>query len=141
MAVVGFSFIKMLAERKKAPTEAIKINSDVKVTNVVKDMVGKEENLARFEFEFTLNYGEPGELLLTGEVLFMDEPAKVKQIIENWKKQQAVEAKILTQVLNAVLYRANIKALELMQEVGLPSHINLPKFVEGPAPSSQKPAS
>ena len=138
MTVVGFSFTKMLAERKKAPMESIKVTSDVKVTNVTKDTMGKE-NLARFDFEFTLNYGEPGELILTGEVLFMDEPAKVAQLAENWKKQKAVEAKVLTQVLNAVLYRANIKALELMQEVGLPPHIGLPKFVEGPAPA-QKPA-
>ncbi len=138
MAVVGFSFSKILVERKKVPDKGIKVKADVKVTNVSKESIWQDNNTARFEFEFTLDYEEAGNILFLGDVLFMDDPKKVLQLLETWKKQKAVPAEILKQVLNAALYRCNIKALEFSQEIGLPPHLDLPRFVDQPAP---KPAS
>lgn len=139
MAVVGFSFSKVLVERKKAPNASgVKVKADIKVVGVDKESIGQDNNVARFEFEFTLDYEESGNVLFLGDILFMDEPKKITQMLEMWKKQKAVPKEVLKQLLNAALYRCNIKALELSQEVGLPPHLNLPHFVDDTPP---KPAS
>ncbi len=138
MGVIGFSYSKILVERKETKQGGINVKADVKVTNVSKESIGQDNNVARFEFEFTLDYEQAGSMLFTGDILFMDDPKKVAQMVETWKKQKAVDADTLKQVLNAALYRCNIKALEFTQEVGLPPHIELPRFIDKNPP---KPAS
>ena len=86
----------------------------------------------KFTFEFTSKY-EPklGTILLGGDVLFLTDSKKSKEILDGWKKDKKVPKEIMAGILNTVLARCNIQALILSQEVNLPPPIPLPKVKVG----------
>ena len=67
-----------------------------------------------------------GQIFLGGHILVMEESPKVKQILEDWKKDKKLPKELMSQILNTILAKCNIKALGLTQEVNLPPHIKLP---------------
>ena len=57
----------------------------------------------------------------------MDDSKKVKQILDDWKKDKRLPKDIMTGILNTILNRSNVQALILSQDVNLPPPIQLPK--------------
>ena len=145
MTIVGFNFNKIDVEKKDNVGGKINISNNVSIKNVVDTdlSLGTEKQKAiKFVFEFTSKYEpELGKILLGGEVLFLDEAAKIKKITDDWKKDKRVEKELMTSILNTVLARCNIQALILSQEVNLPSPIPLPRVKseeEEAAPAKKK---
>lgn len=144
MTIVGFNFTKINAERIKAPDGKIGIQNNVEIKEVKKTDLpigtSKQEVLV-FLFEFTSKYmvdkegskgDKIGEILLGGEILYMDEPAKIKEIVKEWKeKKQLTQQNLMTDILNHVLAKSNIEALILTKEINLPPTIPLPKVQPG----------
>lgn len=129
MPIVGFNFTKIAAERNEMNAVTEKIESDLRLNDVLPEKIAiKESNeVVKFLFEFEIIYGQAGRALLSGNVLYMDEPKIIKEILASWKENRKVKAELMTQVLNAILYRCNIKALNLAQDVNLPPHFKLPR--------------
>jgi len=136
MTIVGFNFNKINVERGEPKQGNINIKNNVSIKNIEeKDLnLGKQKQSAlRFLFEFTSTY-EPkiGNILLGGDVLYLGEEKKTKEILDNWKKNKNIPKDIMTGILNTVLSKCNVQALILSQEVNLPPPIPLPKVqVEG----------
>ena len=136
MMIVGFNFNKIDVEKKEMVKGKISISNNVSIKNIEqKDLdFGKEkQNALKFIFEFNSKY-EPnvGDIILGGDVLFVGEAKKTKEILDNWKKDKKVPKDVMTSILNTVLTRCNIQALILSQEVNLPPPVPLPKVrVEG----------
>ncbi|MBI5392148.1 hypothetical protein HZB00_04055 [Candidatus Woesearchaeota archaeon] len=128
MALAGFHFSKFTVERLKVFQPSDQISTDVKVTDIVSEDIGNNELLVKFIFEFSTKYGSAGNALLAGQVLYVEPTDKGKQIVESWQKEKKTDADLLQQVLNTILFRCNIKCLELANEVGLPPHFDLPRF-------------
>jgi len=131
MTVVSFNFTKIEAEKKEAGTGKININNNVAIVDVnEKDLsLGNEkQKVISFTFEFTSKF-EPnvGLIRLLGDVLYMDDSKKVKQIIDDWKKEKKLPKDIMARILNTILNRSNVQALILSQDVNLPPPILLPK--------------
>ncbi|MBI2208086.1 hypothetical protein HYU50_01170 [Candidatus Woesearchaeota archaeon] len=131
MTIVSFNFTKIEAEKKEAGKGKININNNVAITDVgEKDLsLGNEkQKVLSFTFEFTSTY-EPkiGLIRLVGDVLYMDDSKKVKQILDDWKKDKKLPKDIMTGILNTILNRSNVQALILSQDVNLPPPILLPK--------------
>ena len=129
--IVGFGFTKLSAERKEAAKGKIDINNNVTIKDVQEDNLhlGKDkQNIIRFIFEFTSKY-EPniGIILFEGELLFMEESKKIKEILGSWKKDKKVPKELMGGLLNTILTKCNVQALILSQEVNLPPPIPLPK--------------
>ncbi len=134
MAIVGFNFTKLNIENKGQFKANEKISSDLKIDDVVpeKTSVNESKDLVKFVFEFIIDYAGSGNALLAGEVVYLDEPEKIKEILKNWADQHAVKAELLQQILNTVLFKCNIKALTMSQDVGLPPHFKLPRVESEP---------
>lgn len=134
MAIVGFNFTKLNIENKGVFKASEKISSDLKINDVVaeKTAVDISKDLIKFLFEFSIDYAGSGNAILSGEVVYLDDPEKIKTILQNWKDQKAVHADLLQQVLNTVLFRCNIKALTMAQDVNLPPHFQLPRVDKEP---------
>ena len=129
--IVGFGFTKLSAEKKEQVKGKIDINNNVSVKDVVEDnlSLGKDkQNIVKFIFEFTANY-EPsvGKILFEGEVLYLEEPKKVKEILASWKKDKKLPKELMGGILNTILTKCNVQALILSQEVNLPPPIPMPK--------------
>ncbi len=142
MTVVGFSFTKMIVEKNEYSQGKINIANNVAIKDVTSTDLSlgtsKHEGI-KFQFTFRTTY-EPdiGKIEFEGNVLFMAEKPKVKDIIDGWKKDKKVPKDTMTVVLNTVLQKANLEALFLSREVNLPPPIPLPKVnvdtpVAGPA--------
>ena len=130
--IVGFGFTKLSAEKGEPAKGKIDINNNVSIKNVQEDNFSlgkdKQQNVLRFVFEFTSKY-EPnvGSILFEGELLYMEEPKKAKEILASWKKDKKLPKEMMAGLLNTILTRCNVQALILSQQVNLPPPIPLPK--------------
>lgn len=128
MAITGIIFDKFLVEKLKDIEAPLKINSSVSVPGVSKEKSPEKGNaVLRFDFVFGLDYSPKQAVIeLKGHILFTDKEKEVERIYSGWKKTKKIEASLMERVMNAVLFRCNIKALLLSQEIGLPPHIPMP---------------
>ncbi len=129
--IVGFGFTKLSAERNEAAKGKIDINNNVTIKNVEEADISLGKNnqsVIKFLFEFTSKY-EPnvGNILFEGELLYMDDAKKTKEILASWKKDKKVPKELMAGLLNTILTKCNIQALILSQEINLPAPIPLPK--------------
>ena len=133
--IVGFGFTKLSAEKDQAAKGKIDINNNVSIKDVLEDTfsLGKDnQNVIKFIFEFTSKY-EPsvGTILFEGELLYLEEQKKLKEIISSWKKDKKISKDIMTGLLNTILTKCNVQALILSQQVNLPPPIPMPKVQIG----------
>lgn len=129
--IVGFGFTKLSAEKKEAAKGKVDINNNVSIKDVVEDnlALGKEnQNVIKFKFEFTSKY-EPniGNVLFEGEILYLQDSKKIKEILSSWKKDKKLPKELMAGLLNTILMKCNIQALILSQDVNLPPPIPMPK--------------
>lgn len=143
MAIVGFNFTQIKAERGKESAKGkIDIKNNVAITNVEESKLslgGSAQKTARFTFDFSALY-EPkvGSIKFTGEVLYLAETAKIDELVKNWQKNKKVPNEIMPAILNTVLNRCNIQALILSQQVNLPPPIPMPKVQAAPQKEAAK---
>src|SRR3989338_5945877 len=140
--IVGFGFTKLSAEKKENAKGKIDINNNVSIKDVLEEnfALGKDrqQNIIKFLFEFTSKY-EPnvGDILFEGELLYMEEPKKAKEILADWKKNKKLPKDLMGSLLNTILTKCNVQALILSQQVNLPPPIPLPKVqINAPADKS-----
>lgn len=131
MAIVGFNFTKIEAEKKEAAKGKINVSNNVSISNVEEknlSLGNDKQKVLAFTFEFSSNY-EPkiGQIKLTGEILFMDDSKKAKDVLDGWKKEKKLPKEIMTGIINAILNKCNIQSLILSEQVNLPPPLPLPR--------------
>lgn len=131
MAIVGFNFKKMEVEKNQSIKGKININNNISIKDVkeIDLFAGKNKQKGlNFIYVFISSY-EPkiGKIEITGEVHYMIEDKKKKEVINSWKKDKKVPKDIMTDILNTVLARCNIQAIILSRDINLPPPIPLPK--------------
>ncbi|MEM4267477.1 MAG: hypothetical protein QXK37_01465 [Candidatus Woesearchaeota archaeon] len=132
MAVIGFNFNKIVAERGSAPKEKVSVSNNLSIKDVeeVSIAFGKEKQKAlRFLFQFESKYSpqDVGNLSIDGEILYMQEPKKLKEIQEYWKKNNKLPNDVMPIVMNHILFKTNLKALNLASDVNLPLPLPMPR--------------
>lgn len=130
MTILGFNFKEIKVNKKEGVKGKINIKNNVAIVDVKEydiDLGDKSQSALKFIFEFSSKY-EPdlGEIILVGDLLFMESSGKTKEILDGWKKSKKVPKEIMAGILNTVLSKCNIEALVLSQKVGLPPPIPLP---------------
>ncbi len=130
MPIIGLNFDSIFAEKKKELRAPIKINTNVEVTNVKKEdtsLGNKEDSVLRFDFEFSLVYSpKDADLVLKGHIHYLGKAKDNDKVLSTWKKDKKYDPELARQLVNAILLKANIKALLIGQEVNLPPHIRIP---------------
>lgn len=128
MRLAGFNFTKIQAERLKDKAESIKFNTKIDLSSVepVKsDLLIKKEEIIKVNFVYHLSY-EPdfAKIELSGHVVLVVDPKLAKEVLNDFKsKDTSEEFRIF--VLNVILKKANLKALQLEEELGIPIHLPL----------------
>ena len=140
--IVGFGFNKISAQKNTSAKGKIDINNNVSIKDVQESdlALGKEkQSVIKFVFEFTSKY-EPdiGQITIEGELLYLDDPKKTKEILASWKKDKKVPKEMMAGLLNSILNKCNIQALILSQEINLPSPIPMPKVQMAQSAQPQK---
>lgn len=131
MPIAGFSYSKISAERTGVLGEKDKIENKVRISavNDGKVRMGKDERAAlNVQFEFIVDYAKAGKIELLGNILFYDSPEKLKELAEGWQKNKKVPPEFTAFIYNFIFGKANIKAIQLEDEMGLPLHLKLPRI-------------
>jgi len=129
MTIVGFSFTKMVAERKPVGEQAVNIESNAAVVSIIElPVIDPKKAVIKFDFNFTVKY-EPGagKIELEGEVVeLLDKDFGVK-VIDYWKAEKNVHPELMQEVFNNILGRSNMQAMVISRDMTLPSPIQMPR--------------
>src|SRR3989338_5494607 len=120
MTIVGFNFTKIEAEKKDLVKGKININNNVAIDKVEEknfSLGSDKQKVLAFTFGFISKYNpDAGSIKITGDVLYMESSAKVKEILDGWKKDKSLPKEIMPTILNTVLNKCNIQALILSEQ-------------------------
>ena len=129
MKILGFNFKKISAETFPTREGEIKVNTKIDIDEIAsaKTEMFEKEEIVVVSFSYAINY-EPKLALVEfkGNILLSLEPDKAKEIIDEWKDKNLSEDLKIT-LFNIILKKANIKALQLEDELNLPPHMPLPR--------------
>lgn len=132
MPIIGFNFNKIYVERKKLPRGRVSVNNNVSIKDIKEADIPidkTKQGALKIVFEFSSKYEpEIGEILLSGDLLLIEDINKLKQILKEWEDSKKVSTQVMNKILNTILTKCNIQALILSQTVNLPPPIPLPKI-------------
>ena len=131
MTVVGFSFTKLMAEKKKPVKGQINVSNNVSVKNVSEAKFGLDpkKSSLKLEFVYTANYNpEVGKIELFGEIIILVEKKESEDILKKWKKDKKIPAEFAKDVMNTLLSKCNIQAVIMSKDINLPAPIPMPKM-------------
>ncbi|HLC37636.1 MAG TPA: hypothetical protein VJJ53_02545, partial [Candidatus Nanoarchaeia archaeon] len=67
-----------------------------------------------------------GSIVMEGYIIYGDEDKKIIEVMKSWKKDKSLGKEVSLQLMNSILVRSNVKALNLAQEINLPLHLRMP---------------
>jgi hypothetical protein len=126
MKLLGFNLTKFSGERKpdfKGELE-MKSNINLKTIEKFKPEGAKQESL-KAEFTFGIVYTDLGSIEIEGIVFIGADPKVIKETIKEFKDNN-LTTPVQVGIMNVIMQKASIKALEIEEELGLPPHIRLP---------------
>jgi hypothetical protein len=130
MRIVTFHFSKISIEKLSDSFKGAKVNSKINISDIkvvesetIKD---KKEGIVRVNFAYDINYDpDMVEIKLEGKILLVLDKDQLKEVQENWKTKKMSE-EFRVSLFNVILRKANVKALELEEELNIPLHVPLP---------------
>ncbi|KHO49109.1 MAG: hypothetical protein QT02_C0009G0001 [archaeon GW2011_AR9] len=137
MTIVKINLHKVSASRNlDSKAGQVQINNNVSLKDVESmgfNVDGRKG--LRFSFAFNCNY-EPnlGKIEVEGQVLYVDDDARIEAIQQGWNKDKRVPLDVMEQIVNAALHKGNIQAIKVSEDISLPSPLPLPKVKPAAAP-------
>ncbi len=132
MPVVGMNIKTIDARKNQEITIAVKANTNTQFKEIKEEeikQIGRKGLLIGFEFrtEYVAdNSTKPlAEIKITGDVLFLDVNEHDK-IMKEWKKDKKLPEDINLEIVNSVLRKCVVKALNISEDLQLPPPIGLP---------------
>jgi hypothetical protein len=136
MAIIGFNFNKIEAEKKEAMQSKVNVSNNISISKVEEKKFSIEtekQKILCFTFEFLSKYDpDIGSIKLVGDVLLLEEAKKSKEIFDEWNKNKKLPKEIMASILNTALNKCNIQALILSEQINLPPPLPLPKVQMDP---------
>ena len=131
MRLVAFNFTKLSIERLKETIDSLKFNTKIDIHSIESlksDFIKVKDEALKVDFSYSVFY-EPefAKVELAGTIVLSVDSKIAKEVLKGWKDKQMTEDFRIF-MFNIILRKANIKALEMEEELGLPSHIPLPSL-------------
>lgn len=131
MKLIGFNFTKIGVEKSKERVDSVKFNTKIDILSIdslKSDLFKTKEELLKIDFVYSVIYDPDfAKLELAGNIILSVEPKIAREVLNGWKDKKTSEDFRIS-MFNVILRRANIKALQLEEDVGLPPHIPLPSL-------------
>ena len=138
MPVVKTLFKEVSAVNNQIRADKIKMGpktsniSIVDIREMVQSKKSEKEGLV-FTYEYTVDYPltEPkdqslGKLKIVGEIFYIEDSDKIKEIMNGWNDNKKIPQNILTFLINVGLTDASIEGIYQAHKVGLPPSVPLP---------------
>lgn len=128
--LVGFKYTKVIVERNEENKGDLKITPNINLQSIDKFKSESKQEILEIKFNFNIDYDSLGKIELTGRMLLSADSKTVKDALEGWKNKK-LDNNINMIILNVIMQKASIKALQLEEEMNLPPHIQLPRLQLG----------
>ena len=135
MQVIGFNFTKIKVERNPGQLQPSTINTNIEFVDMAQENISllKDQDALRIVFKFSVIYNEAsqkkevkqGEALFEGIIMIAIPRGQGKELVKGWKKKE-LASEFQLPLFNLILRKCTPKALDLEDQVGLPTHIPLP---------------
>jgi hypothetical protein len=132
--IIGFNFTKVSAEKSQAfKSSKIDINTNIEFTKVEKETLEllKGGEATKISFNFSINYGDEkkpeAKIGFEGLIVLTADEKETNDIYQSWKNKQLPQQ---TQIplFNIILKKSAARALQLQDELNLPSHVRIPQI-------------
>ena len=131
MKVLGLNFRKINVERLADSMADLKIKTNMDILDISPtkaSFIETKEEFIIVKFTYSINYEpEYAKVELNGNILLSDESKAIQEILKNWKDKKLTEDFRIF-VLNLILKKSTLKALELEEELNLPLHMPMPSL-------------
>ena len=127
MKFIGFNFSKILIERlnEKAIGEKISTSLDISSIEKIPNTLNLNEAILNIKFSYSIKYNpEVAKIELKGNVLFTDILESVDKVVKGWENKE-MDNNFKVSLFNIILKKANIRALQLEDDLSLPPHMPL----------------
>ena len=128
MKLLTSRYLKISGERNPDYTDKISVKQNIKIKSLEKyKTISSKEDSIKVIYNFEISYGDLGKIELEGLFILSMDSKTQKDLLKNYsdKKMNNTESIAL---MNLIIQRASIKALELEEELFLPIHIQLPSL-------------
>ncbi|HOW37004.1 MAG TPA: hypothetical protein PLK34_02035 [Candidatus Pacearchaeota archaeon] len=129
MKIVGLTFKKISIEKLSDKTENLKVETKIdlsEISQVKADLFKTKDDFLGVKFSYIINYNPNYvKIEFKGDLLVSLDQRQSREILKQWKEKK-IEEDFKIFVFNAILRKANLKAMELEDEMNLPLHIPLP---------------
>ena len=128
---MGFNFTKINVERTGGSGENLKVNTNMDISDIDKAEIdffkGKDEIIVA-KFKYSINYSQDfAKIEFEGNIIISLNSKQAKNALNDWKDKK-VSDDIKHFVFSVILRKANVKALQLEDEMNLPFHIPMPRI-------------
>ncbi len=129
MNIIGFSIREIRAGREENIPPKISVSNNIKIKNVGEDEI-KElgKKCVKIDYEFAVTYTSQnkrvGEIKISGALLGIGKD--IKKSLDRWKREKKLTEEHHFLVLNTVLRRCLIKAMEIAEDMQMPAPFPLP---------------
>lgn len=124
--LAGINFLKVSGEKNPEFTGKPSMKPTLGVESIerVKDTKKEAVNI---KFNFGIDYSNLGNVKLEGRMILIMDSKTLKETLKGWEDKK-LDNEINLIILNAIMQKASLKALQLEDELGLPPHISIPKL-------------
>ncbi len=135
MQVIGFNLTKILGEKTEHAPK-LNVNAEIQFINLEKQKVDilKDSEAIKLSFKHGLNYKKQdnkgkdiGEIIFEGNISLSVDKEESKEIMKSWKKKQLPQNATIF-LYNFILKKCAPRSLAMQEELGLPSHIKIPRL-------------
>ena len=131
MKLIGFNFSKISIEKIEKISKDLKIDTSINIDsieNMKNELLKSKDLFLNIKFNYKINY-KPNiaKIELVGNIALAIDSKLGKEILNDWKDKKIKDETRMI-FFNAILKKSNIKALQLEEEMNLPTHFQLPSL-------------
>lgn len=131
MPIIRHKYTKLQSEWPKPMQGNLKINSNINFVDMREEpnISGESGTGYTIVYDFKTTYGdESATVNVRGELLYAAPKDEAKEMADLWKEKKILPERTVLQVGNFCLMRAQMKAIQLANDLDLQSPVQLPKF-------------
>ncbi|MCM8832999.1 MAG: hypothetical protein NC816_03660 [Candidatus Omnitrophica bacterium] len=128
ISILGFNLTKISGWKNPDFKGKLEINTSINISSIEKHEINLiKEDILKINFSFKITYKDFAEIFLEGNLLIKTDPKKIKEAIKEWKDKK-LDSEFQTIILNLIMQKCSIRAIELEEELSLPIHIRMPSL-------------
>lgn len=128
ISLLAFNYTKISGQKYPDFKGKLEVNPHINILSIEKQELNViKQDALKVVFLFNIKYKDLADIFLEGEMVLKVDSKTFKETLKGWK-DKTLDSEIQTIILNIVMQKASIRAMELEDEMGLPIHIRIPRL-------------